>query len=139
MSGDHQVLKTPITDATGNILNRRIRRHQGATGIVFPTTVAFPFFAVIVMAAKNMLALDAYSNHVRSPLKIFGMQILCPQWKLLLVFIIISAKKSLSLNLLETPFGNRDRDYGFFIEFLVQKTYAFYFLLTPCPMNRIGN
>lgn len=59
----HQIFKTPVTDASGDIFNRRIKHHAGCTKIIFPAAVAFPFFAVKPLAAKNVFALDALSNH----------------------------------------------------------------------------
>ena len=96
--GDHQVLKTPVADAAGDILNRRIEHNPGRTGTIFPAVVAFPFFAVKPLAAKNVFALDALSNHF-IPRCFIGMQMSYPKgsFPLLLSFIIISAETIFAL------------------------------------------
>ena len=87
------MLKTPVTDTAGDILNRRIEHNPGRTGTIFPAVVAFPFFAVKPLAAKNVFALDALSNHF-FPRCFIGMQMSYPKGRfpLLLSFIIISAE-----------------------------------------------
>jgi hypothetical protein len=91
--GDHQVLKTPVTDAAGDILNRRIEHNPGRTGTIFPAVVAFPFLAVKPLTAKNVFAMDALSNHF-FPRCFIGLQVSYPKgsFPLLLSFIIISAE-----------------------------------------------
>ena len=96
--GDHQVLKTPVADAAGDILNRRIEHNPGRTGTIFPAVVAFPFFAVKPLAAKNVFAMDALSNHF-FPRCFIGMQMSYPKgsFPLLLSLILISAETIFAL------------------------------------------
>jgi hypothetical protein len=65
---DHQIFKTPVTDSTGNFLNRWISHCPGGAGVIMPAVAAFPFFAVKPLTAKNMFAMNAHSNHLFGPL-----------------------------------------------------------------------
>ena len=63
MPWDNQIFETPVTDATGNFLDRWIEHDPSTTGAIMLAVVALPFPAIKPVTAKNKFTLDAYPNH----------------------------------------------------------------------------
>jgi len=67
-SRQHNIFKTPVADATGNLLNRWIEHNPGSTGARLRAIMTLPFLSVKPLTAKNMLTLNAHPNHFFGPL-----------------------------------------------------------------------